>query len=67
MEYSFSENLRYFRKKKGYTQHKLAKKIGVSRVLVCEWETGVRYPSVDRVYDIARALDVEAHILLKSI
>lgn len=67
MDYSFAENLKRYRKQQKLTQHRLAKKIGVSQVLVCEWEKGVRYPSVDKVYDIARALNIEAHILLRQV
>lgn len=67
MDYSFAENLKWYRKQQKLTQHRLAKKIGVSQVLVCEWEKGVRYPSVDKVYDIARALNIEAHILLRQV
>lgn len=65
MEYCFAENLKKFRKKRGYTQYELAKKIGMSQNILCEWENNTRYPSIDKVYDLAKALEIRVEFLLK--
>lgn len=59
MEYWFSVNLKRYRKERKMTQAQLAKKIGVSRPLISLWEKNVSYPSIDRVYDIAKALEID--------
>lgn len=65
MNYWFSENLKKYRTEKGLTQSQLAKQINVSQNLLCEWEKRVRYPKLDKVFDIARVLGVEVEDLLK--
>ena len=65
MDYWFSENLRRYRKAKGFTQRQLAAKIGVSQNLLCEWEKCVRYPSADKIFDLAKAMGIDADLLLK--
>ena len=65
MNYWFSENLKKYRTEKGMTQAELAKQINVSQNLLCEWEKRVRYPHLDKVFDIARVLEVEVEDLLK--
>lgn len=65
MNYWFSENLKKYRTEKGLTQSQLAKQINVSQNLLCEWEKRVRYPHLDKVFDIARVLGVEVEDLLK--
>ena len=65
MNYWFSENLKKYRMEKGLTQSQLAKQINVSQNLLCEWEKRVRYPKLDKVFDIARVLGVEVEDLLK--
>lgn len=65
-QYSFSTNLRRERKKHGFTQDELAQGIGVSQVTVSEWETNVRYPTVDRMYDIAKFLKIPVIALVSD-
>ena len=65
MNYWFSENLKKYRTEKGMTQAELAKQINVSQNLLCEWEKRVRYPKLDKVFDIARVLEVKVEDLLK--
>lgn len=31
---------------------------------VCRWELGERFPTLDRVYDVAKALGVSVHDLI---
>lgn len=65
MNYWFSENLKKYRTERGLTQQQLAEKVGVSRNLLCEWENSVKYPYLDKIFDIARVLEIDADVLLK--
>lgn len=65
-QYNFPMNLRRERKKRGLTQDELARGIGVARVTVTEWETNTRYPTVDRIYDIAKFLEISASTLISD-
>lgn len=53
---SFSENLQAARKKKGYTQEKLAKKVGLATGTIQRYELGTRSPKKGTVAKIADAL-----------
>ncbi len=64
MDYWFSGNLRKYRKERGFTQERLAKSIGVAHNTISDWENSTRYPSIDKVYDIARVLNVGLNELL---
>lgn len=66
MEYCFAENLRRERKNLGLTQLELAKKVGVSRTTVSQWESTERYPTLDKIYDIANALKVSVSALVDT-
>lgn len=65
-QYNFPENLRRERKEHGLTQDELAQGIGVSQVTVSEWETNVRYPTIDRIYDIAKFLKISVNALISD-
>jgi len=47
------------RKSKGYTQHELAKKLGVSQVMVSRWENGEENFTIDTLAKISTALEIE--------
>lgn len=64
MYYPFASNLRYYREKKDMTKTKLAELLNVSTVTIWKWENCEAYPSIDRVIDIARALGIDARLLL---
>ena len=49
-------NLMYQRKKAGLTQEELAEKVGVKRMTIYNYEAGIRYPTPDRLKEIARVL-----------
>ena len=66
MDYSFSVNLRRIREQKGMSQRELAKRMNVSQPAINDWENNKKYPCLDRLYDIARALGVDAEELIKS-
>ena len=47
------------RKEKGYTQHELAKKLGVSQVMVSRWENGEENFTIATLAKISAALGIE--------
>lgn len=67
MEYSFAENLKRKRKELGLSQDELAKRIGVSRPTVTAWETSTRYPTIDKLYDIAKCLETSVNTLVSEV
>lgn len=66
MEYCFAENLRKERKKRGMTQIELAGKVGVSQTTVSQWESTEKYPTLDKIYDIANALKISVSALVDA-
>lgn len=62
-----SHNIAFYRRRAGYTQEALAEKIDISRVHLAAIEApGVIKPfSLEILFDIARALEVEPYQLLK--
>ena len=55
---TISENLSFFRRKKGYTQKELAKNTGLSVSFISHIENKVSEPSEENLVKIADALDV---------
>ncbi len=57
----------YYRKRKGLTQEQLAERIGISRqhIGAIEAPNMVRAVSLDVLFNIASALEMEPYILLK--
>jgi len=47
------------RKAKGYTQHDLANKLGVSQVMVSRWENGEENFTIATLAKISAALEIE--------
>ena len=56
-----------FRKPLGLSQHRLGKKIGISRISINQIETGKTMPSMKTANDIANALGVCGYNRLKMI
>ena len=54
----FKSNLKFLREKKGLSQTKLAKKIGVNQTTIGRWESGEITPTVDNVVDLLKALNI---------
>ncbi|MCH5297326.1 MAG: helix-turn-helix transcriptional regulator [Ruminococcus sp.] len=59
-------NISFYRKKKGYTQEELAEKVGISRshLSAIEAPNIIKAFSIELLFDIAKALDIEAYKLL---
>lgn len=51
--------IKEFRKRLNMTQQKLAEEIGVTAESVCQYESGKRSPSVDKLPLLAKALECE--------
>lgn len=64
MSRKFNEMLIYLRKKVGLTQAELAKKIGVSRSTIGNYEKGIREPDFETLEKIADFFNVEFGYLM---
>lgn len=60
----FHENLKAYRKKKGYTQETLAIKLNVVRQTVSKWEKGLSVPDAGTLLKLAEVLDTSVSELL---
>ena len=60
---SIGQNIRNFRKEKGYTQRELAELIGVSVQAVSKWETDTGAPDISLVVPLASALEISTDAL----
>jgi HTH-type transcriptional regulator/antitoxin HipB len=65
-QYTFPTNLRKIRKERGLSQTALAEKIGVSQASISYYEQNIEYPTVDKIYDLARVLNVEIEELISK-
>lgn len=52
-------NIAYYRRLRGYTQEKLAELAGVERITIGKLETAMVGASLDTIFDIADALEIE--------
>ena len=59
-------NLKFFRKKNGYTQEQIAEKIGVSRQAVAKWERGEALPDIENVIALAGVYGVTVDSLVRN-
>ena len=61
-----SENIKEYRKQKGYTQETLAQALNIVRQTVSKWEKGYSVPDADMLEKLAEVLDVSVSDLLGS-
>lgn len=59
-------NIAFYRKLRGLTQEKLAEKVDISRTHMSRIETADCAVSLDVVFNIADALDIETHKLFEN-
>ena len=65
---NLNENIRFLRKKKGWTQDKFSKKIGIKRSLVGAYEEGRADPRLNNLLKIANIFDISLdNILTKDV
>ena len=55
---TFSNNLKFLREEKKLSQNKLAELAGVNQTTIARWENEEISPSLDNIYDLANALQV---------
>lgn len=55
---SIGQNIKKYRKEKGYTQRELADMVGVSVQAVSKWETEVGAPDISQIVPLASALNI---------
>lgn len=60
------QNIAFYRKRRDITQEELAEAVGVNNVHLSRIETGVSAASLDTVFAIAKALDVEPYKLFQD-
>ncbi len=60
------QNIRSFRKQKGYTQERLAELCNITPVFVSQIENGMRKPSLETVFNISKILTVTVDELLNA-
>ena len=61
---SLGNRIRLARERAGYTQEKVAEKVGVSRSAVSRWEQGEIEPKVQNLVAVAALLNVSTDYLL---
>ena len=62
----FSMKLKELRKEKGFTQKELGKAVGISEVMIGQYERGVRTPKIEMREKIANALGVTLNYFLSD-
>lgn len=61
---AISDKIKSLRKERGWTQEKLAKKLGVLQPHLNRWETKKAYPSIDALKKLSRIFDVSIDTLV---
>ncbi len=64
MKLHIAENLRRLRQSKALTQEQLAERLGVSFQSVSRWETGLSYPDIELIPELAAFFDVSTDVLM---
>lgn len=64
MNLALAENIRTLRKQKGLTQEQLAEVFGVTTGAVHKWETGMSYPEISLLVEMADFFDTSVDFLL---
>lgn len=59
-----SENIRYFRKERGYTQKQLSELAGIATITLQQYELEKREPKLENLQKIAEALGIPIAALL---
>mgnify|MGYP000851683034 CR=1 FL=1 len=52
------QKIKYFREQKRWTQTDLAKKVGIGKTAVANYESGLRSPKQDILFDLAKVFDI---------
>lgn len=63
-EKQLSQNIKYYRKKKGLSQEKVAEYLDISRQAVTKWESDASRPSSDNLIKLAQLFEIDTETLL---
>ncbi len=63
---TFAEKLKTIRKQAGFSQEKLAEKLGVSRQAITKWETDTGIPDIENIMAISALFDISIDELLSN-
>ncbi len=66
MDMSFAYNLNLARKRCGFTQTDMSKKLHIDRTTYTKWETAKSEPSIDNIKRLVRILDVSYDYLFST-
>ena len=64
IDMSLGERIQLQRKRRGFSQEKLADLVGVSRQAVTKWEAGQSAPSTENLFRLAQVLGTTVDLLL---
>ena len=64
MQNMFDRRLRELLKENDMTQKELARRIGVSQSSITYWVNGVKQPTAENIYAVAKAFETTADYLL---
>lgn len=57
------ENIKKIRRQRGYTQAELGKELGVSAVMISQWERGERNPKAESIRKIAHVFNINDKLI----
>src|SRR5579863_6866491 len=63
----FSEAIKIFRKRNGYTQSEAAQAMGYSTDTIKAWESEKRYPALNKIPSLATLLEIDSQLLAEAI
>lgn len=58
------EFIREARKRAGISQQELAERLGTTQSVIARWESGVRSPTVETLFEAVRACGLDVHVRL---
>ena len=61
-----SDNIKYFRKRKGYSQEQLARKLNIKQASISNWESGKTTPETKNIVELANVLGVTTEALFSE-
>ena len=64
MKSNLNENIKFYRKEKGFTQEQLAEAMGVSVGAVSKWESGASVPELSLIMELADFFEISVDALL---
>ena len=61
---SLGKRIQSYRKQKGLSQEQLASRLNISRQALSKWESDINVPNIDKIMDVAKALEITLNELL---